>query len=311
MNIIAIFISPLIALITGMFFLGISRKIMARLQWRYGPPVIQPVIDVIRSFSQMSISHGSLFDFGIILSLTGSFVLILFLPIGELCPLTSGGLIAFIYLMLLGPFGLALSSAIAANPNSSIGISRKFLLSLSYEIPMLLVFLSVMTYYGTISLVDIVKIQASSGWAIGSWTLVLPGIAYFLILPAILGVRPFEVVKASQEISSGPIAEFGGKHLAFSTLQHALHMFVGLALFVDIFLGGWTLFGLLDFLSGTAWFVILGIIIFLLKMTVVFVIEIFINAVYPRYRIEQAMNYLLKWPTLISFIGLIIVVLVK
>ena len=121
MNIIAIFISPLIALITGMFFLGISRKIMARLQWRYGPPIIQPVIDVIRSFSQMSISHGSLFDFGIILSLTGSFVLTLFLPIGELYVFTSGGLIAFIYLMLLGPLGIALSGAAAANPNSSIG----------------------------------------------------------------------------------------------------------------------------------------------------------------------------------------------
>jgi len=311
MNIIVIFISPLIALITGMFFLGIYRKIMARLQWRYGPPVIQPVIDVIRSFSQMSISHGSLFDFGIILSLTGSFVLILFLPIGELCPLTSGGLLVILYLMLLGPFGLALSGAAAANPNSSIGISRKFLLSLAYEVPLLLVLLAVMTRYNTISLVEIVKIQASTGWAFGSWTLVLSGIAYFLILPAILGVRPFEVIKASQEISSGPIAEFGGKHLAFSTLQHALHMFVGLALFVDIFLGGWTLFGLLDFLSGTVWVVMLGIIIFLLKMTVVLVVGIFINAVYPRYRIEQVMNYLLKWPTLISFIGLIIVVLVK
>lgn len=309
MNIIVIFISPLIALITGMFFLGISRKIMARLQWRYGPPVIQPVIDVIRSFSQMSISHGSLFDFGIILSLTGSFVLILFLPIGELCPLTSGGLLVILYLMLLGPFGLALSGAAAANPNSSIGISRKFLLSLAYEVPLLLVLLAVMTRYNTISLVEIVKIQASTGWAFGSWTLVLSGIAYFLILPAILGVRPFEVVKASQEISSGPIAEFGGKHLAFSTLQHALHMFVGLALFVDIFLGGWTLFGLLDPLSGTVWAVILGIVIFLLKMLIVLVIEIFINAVYPRYRIEQAMKYLWKWPTLISFIGLIIVVL--
>jgi NADH-quinone oxidoreductase subunit H len=309
MNIIAIFISPLIALITGMFFLGIFRKIMARLQWRYGPPVIQPVIDVIRSFSQMSISHGSLFDFGIILSLTGSFVLILFLPIGELCPFTSGGLIAFIYLMLLDPLGMALSGAAAANPNSSIGISRKFLLSLAYEVPLLLVLLAVMTRYNTISLVEIVKIQASTGWAFSSWTLVLSGIAYFLILPAILGVRPFEVVKASQEISSGTIAEFGGKHLAFSTLQQALHMFVGLALFVDIFLGGWTLFGLLDPLSGTVWAVILGIVIFLLKILVVLVIEIFINAVYPRYRIEQAMKYLWKWPTLISFIGLIIVVL--
>ena len=309
MNISAMFISPFIALLSGMFFLGISRKIMARLQWRYGPPVIQPVIDVIRSFSQMSISHGSLFDFGIILSLTGSFVLILFLPIGELCPFTSGGLIAFIYLMLLDPLGIALSGAAAANPNSSIGISRKFILSLAYEVPLLLVLLAVMTRYNTISLVEIVKIQASTGWAIGSWTLVLPGIAYFLILPAILGVRPFEVVKATQEISSGPIAEFGGKHLAFSILQHALHMFIGLALFVDIFLGGWTLFGLLDPLSGTLWAVILGIVIFLLKMLVVLVIGIFINAVYPRYRIEQAVKYLWKWPTLISFIGLIIVVL--
>jgi len=126
MNIITLFISPLIALIVGMLFMGISRKISARIHWRYGPPIIQPVIDVIRSFSQMSISHGKFFDFGIILSLTGSFVLILFCPIGELCPMTSGGLIAFMYLMLLDPLGIALSGGVAANPNSSIGISRKF-----------------------------------------------------------------------------------------------------------------------------------------------------------------------------------------
>jgi len=311
MNIITLFISPLIALIVGMLFMGISRKISARIHWRYGPPIIQPVIDVIRSFSQMSISHGKFFDFGIILSLTGSFVLILFLPIGELCPMTSGGLIAFMYLMLLDPLGIALSGGVAANPNSSIGISRKFLLSLAYEVPLLLILIAVMTHYNTISLVYIVKIQASSGWAFSSWALVLPGIAYFLILPAILGVRPFEVVQAPQEISSGPIAEFGGKHLAFYTLQHALHMFVGLALFVDIFLGGWTLFGLLNPISGTVLGIVLGIIVFLIKMLVVLIIGLFINAVYPRFRIEQAMKYLLKWPTLIAFIGLIIVSLIN
>jgi NADH-quinone oxidoreductase subunit H len=301
----------LLALITGLFFLGISRKITARIHWRYGPPVIQPVIDVIRSFSQMSISHGKVFDLGIILSLTTSFVLILFLPIGELCLLTSGGLIAFIYLMLLDPLGIALSAGAAANPNSSIGISRKFLLSLAYEVPLLLVLITVMTNYNTISFVDIVKIQASSGWALSSWALILPGIAYFLVLPAILGVRPFEVVNASQEISSGPIAEFGGKHLAFFTLQHALHIFVGLALYVDIFLGGGTLFGLLNPIAGTVWALILGIIIFLLKMLIVLMIGLFINAVYPRFRIEQAMQYLWKWPTLIAFIGLVIVVLIN
>jgi len=194
----------------------------------------------------MSISHGKLFDFGIILSLTGFLALTLFLPVGKLCALTSGGLIAFLYLMLLGPFGIAMSGAAAANANSSIGISRKFLLSLGYEVPLLLVLLAVMTHYDTISLVDIVKIQASTGWSLSSWALVLPGIAYFLILPAVLGIRPFEIVNAPQEIASGPIAEFGGKHLAFYTLGHALEVYVGLALFVDVFLGGWTLFGLLN-----------------------------------------------------------------
>ncbi len=311
MNIIALFVSPLIALIAGMFFLGLSRKISARIHWRYGPPIYQPVIDVIRSFSQKSITHGKFFDFGIILSLSSSFVLILFLPIGKLCALTSGGLIAFLYLMLMSPFGIALSGAAAANPNSSIGISRQFLLSFAYELPLLLVLLTVMTHYHTISLVEIVNIQANSGWAFGSWSLILPGIAYLLILPAILGMRPFEVVGAAQEISSGPIAEFGGKHLAFYTLQHALHVFVGIALFVDIFLGGWTFFGLLNPLAGTVWAVIFGIIIFLLKMTLVLFIGLFVNAVYPRFRIEQAMQYLWKWPTLISFVGLIIVVLTK
>lgn len=311
MNIVALIVSPLIALITGLFFLGLSRKISARIHWRYGPPVYQPFIDVMRAFSQKSITHGNFFDFGIILSLTGTIVLVLFLPIGGLWALNTGGLIMFLYLMLLGPFGIALSGAAAANPNSSIGISRNFLLALAYEVPLLLILLAVMTDYNTISLVEIVEKQAATGMAISSWRLVIPGIAYFLILPAILGLRPFEITGAVQEIASGPIAEFGGKHMAFYTLQHALQTFVGIALFVDIFLGGGTLFGLLNSLAGTVWVDILEIFIFLLKMVLVLFIGLFVNAVYPRFRIEQAMQYLWKWPTLIAFVGLVIVAIIN
>jgi len=309
MQISEIILSPLLALIIGIFFLGLARKIMARIHWRYGPPITQPVIDIIRMFSQKGISHGSIFNFGLIFSLTGSFVVILFLPFGKMCPLSSGGLLVILYLMLLAPLGIALSSGEAANPNSSIGVSRKFLLALGYEVPLLLILLAVMTHYHTISLIEIVRIQANTGWSFGSLPLVLSGIAYFLILPAILGIRPFEISGAAQEISSGPKVEFGGKFLAFSTIQHALHEFIGISLFVNLFLGGWDLFGILEPISNTVWGIILGIIIFLIKMVIIFVIEIFINAVFPRFRIEQAMKYLWKWPTLLSFIGLLIVVL--
>jgi NADH-quinone oxidoreductase subunit H len=279
------------ALIIGLFFLGLSRKIAARIHWRYGPPILQPFIDIIKLFNQTSISHGALFNFGIIISLTGSLVVLQFIPLGQICPLSnSGGMLVIIYLMLIAPLGLALSGGEAANPHASIGISRKFLLAMGYEVPMLLIFLAVMTYYNTISIVDIVNIQLSEGWSFQQLPLLLSGIAYVLILPAVLGLRPFEMVQAPQEISSGPLSEYGGKFLAFATIQHALNVFIGISLFVNLFLGGAR-----------------NPVTFFFKMLGVFIIILFVHAVFPRFRIEQAIGYLWKWPSLLAFAGLIIV----
>ncbi len=311
-NIIEIILSPLIALFTGIFFLGLARKIMARIHWRYGPPIYQPIIDIIRLFSQKAMSHGFIFEMGIIFSLAGSFLVILFLPIGTMCPLSAGGgLLVILYVMLLEPLGIALSGGEAANPNTSIGISRKFILVLSYEVPLLLILLAVMTHYHTISIVEIVREQTVQGWSFGLLPLLVSGISYVLILPAILGIRPFEIVGAAQEISSGPMAEYGGKYLAFITIEHGLSEFIGIALFVNLFLGGGDLFGIFAGLADTIGGSILGIIVFLAKMIIVFVVGLFINAVYPRFRIEQAVKYLWIWPTLLAFVGLIIVIIVN
>ncbi len=295
MTVINVILSLLISFVIGIFFLGLSRKIMARIHWRYGPPLIQPVIDIIKLFSQKAISHGSMFNFGIIISLAGSIVVILFLPLGPICPLSSsGGLLVILYMILLEPLGIALSGGEAANPNVSIGISRKLILALGYEVPLLLVFLAVMTHYETISIVEIVSKQHNTTWSLTSLPLLLSGIAYFLIIPAILGLRPFEVIQAPQEISSGPMVEYGGKFLALATIQHAFSLFIGIALFVNLFLGG----------AG-------DVFTFFLKMLVVFIAGLFINAAYPRLRIEQAVKYLWRWPTLFAFIGLVIVLIAR
>jgi NADH-quinone oxidoreductase subunit H len=294
-KVIQIILSPVLALVVGVFFLGLARKIMARIHWRYGPPLVQPVIDIIRLFYQKSVSHGHMFDLGIILSLAGSIVVILFLPFGRVCPLSgSGGLVVILYIMLLAPLGLALSGGQGANPNISIGISRKLIMSLGYEVPLLLVLLSVMTHYKTISITEVVNIQQSTYWSIISFPLFLSGLSYFLILPAILGIRPFDVSSAPQEISSGPMVEYGGKYLALATVEHALILFISIALFVNLFLGGGA-----------------NPITFFIKMLVVFVLGLFINAVFPRFRIEQAVKYLWKWPTLLAFLGLIIALVMR
>jgi len=291
MHIIEFIFSPLLALLIGVFFLGLARKVMARIQWRYGPPVMQPLIDIIRLLSQKSASHGVAFNIGLVMSLAGSLVITLFLPFGKIAPMSnSGGMLVILYLMLIGPLGMAISSGESANPNASIGISRKLLLAMGYELPFLLVVLALMKAYNTTSITEIVSLQRDTGWSMFTFPLVLSGIAYLLILPAMLGVRPFEVVNAPQEISSGPLVEYGGPYLALATLQHALALFIGISLFVNLMWGGAA-----------------NPVIFFLKMLVVFFLGIFVNAVFPRLRIDQAIRYLWRWPSLIAFAGLILV----
>ena len=261
---------------------------MARIHWRYGPPLTQPIIDIIKLLFQKSVSHGIIFELGLFFSLAGSVVTLYFVPIGNICPLKiSGGLLVVLYLMLIAPMGIALSGGGGANPNISIGISRKMLLALSYEVPFLLIILTLMVHYRTISLVDLVNFQRTSGWAIIS--LPIAGIAYLLILPAMLGIRPFEIAEAPQEIASGLKVEYSGKLLALYYIEHAFRRFLVIALFVNLFLGG----------AGEPF-------TFLLKMLIVFVLGVFVNAVFPRFRIEQAIRFNWTWPTILALAGLII-----
>ena len=288
-KIIEFIFSPFLAFIIGVFFLGLFRKIVARIHQRYGPPIIQPLLDVIKLFHQKGFSHGALFDLGLILSLAGSIVVVLFIPFGGICPLkSSGGLLVILYTMLFLPLGIALSGGEGANPNISIGISRKLILCLGYEVPFLLILLSIMSFYRTISIVDIVNSQKNFHWTLFS-PLFLSGIAYFMILPAMLGMRPFDIVSAPQEISSGPAVEYGGKYLGLFHIQHSFSIFIMIALFVDLFLGGGE-----------------NIFYFFLKMLTIFFIMVLIHSVFPRLRLEQALRYLWKWPTIFAFLGVII-----
>ncbi|MCD6578279.1 NADH-quinone oxidoreductase subunit H, partial [bacterium] len=272
---------------------GLFRKITARSQWRYGPPLLQPFIDIIRMFSQDGFSHGFIFDFGLCLSIAGSILAIFFTPLGGFCVIrSSSGLLILLYILLLAPLGMALSGGAAANPNSSIGISRKLMMSFAYEIPFTIIIVSLMSYYKSISIINIVNAQANFHWALFS-PLAFSGIAYFLILNAMLGLRPFDIASAPQEISSGELVEYSGKYFGLHQIDHALHLFLYIALIVNLFLGGG------------------NIIFFLVKMFFVFIIGTCIHIAFPRVRTEQALKYLLTWPVLISLLSIILILIIK
>jgi len=88
--------------------------------------------------------------------------------------------------------------------------------------------------------------------------------------------------------------ELGGKYLAFAAIQGALHTYIVLSLFVDLFLGGGA-----------------NILTFLAKVLAVFFVGTCINAVLPRVSVAQALRYLWKWPTLLALAGLAIAAVMR
>ena len=61
---------PLVAFVIGLLMVLMMRRIAARLQRRIGPPLLQPLYDIVKLFSKRTqTSHGLLHEFGIVMAI--------------------------------------------------------------------------------------------------------------------------------------------------------------------------------------------------------------------------------------------------
>ncbi len=295
LNITWIIFMPILVIIIGLFYLGAARKITARIQNRYGPPIYQNIIDVIKLFSKKNpTNHGVMFSLGPVMAFSGMLISLLFIPIGNKALLSfNGDIIVLLYLLVIAPLGMALGVGEGGNPMGTIGIARALTLMLGYEVVLVISIISVILYTGSASFMEIIKMQSGGvgHWFI--WPLFLSALAMDMALQGMLGEKPFDQPVAPHEVASGPMVEFGGKYLGLLQLYHAIGIVVETGIFVNLFLGGGTLFW---------WFV---------KSFAVFFVALLINAVMPRFRIGQAFAFFWTYPAAIGLIGLILVAILK
>ncbi|RKZ01140.1 MAG: hypothetical protein DRQ10_02710 [Candidatus Hydrothermota bacterium] len=282
---------PILVIIIGLIYMGLARKITARIHNRYGPPFYQNIIDVIKLFSKKDVAnHGVMFSLGPVIAVAGMVISLLFIPIGNR-PLLSfnGDIIVLLYLLVIAPLGMALGVGEGANPNGAIGIARALTLMLGYEVVLVIAAVAVMIHAGSASFMEIIRQQQGgvAHWFI--WPLFLSALATDIALQAILGEKPFDQPIAPHEIASGPMVEYGGKFLGMLQIYHAIAIIVETGIFVNLFLGGGSL---------VWWFV---------KSFAVFFVALLINAVMPRFRIGQAFKFYWTYPAAIGLVGLIIV----
>jgi len=287
-------VSVSVATVYGLTLGGIVRKLYARVHGRFGPPVWQPFLDIIQTYSRrVAVSHGNMFFLGPVLRLAGGLGTYLFIPVIFGSALFSnfsmaGDLLLVMYFVFFGQLGMALGAGQGGHPYSPLGIARGLAQMSAFEVPFSLAVIAVAIQYNSLNITSIVAAQ-QGGFM--HWTLFTNPLAVIAAMISILGMNmhaPFSIVMAPQEIPIGPPIEMNGSFLSILQTNRGLFAAAKLVLFMNLFFGGAT-----------------NIIEMIVKTFFIYMFSVFVGAAYPRFRPEQSFRFFLKWPAFIGVLSII------
>jgi NADH-quinone oxidoreductase subunit H len=268
----------------GLLLGALIQKIGARAGRRYGIPIWQNYVDLIKNYGQRtSITHGVMFYLGPVFRLTGGIGLLLFVPTIYGSYMFSnlsfaGDLILALYFVFFGTLGMALGAGESGHPHAAIGITRGLSQVSVAELPFALAVFAVALQYQTLSVTDIVAAQQGG---MMNWTLFTNPLAVAAAMLAFLGSMmrpPFDVVIAPQEIPIGPPTEYHSAYLALMQTNRAIFPIAKMVIYMNLFFGG-----------ATSWPE------FAVKVFLLYLFSAFVGVCFPRFRVEQSIRWFLIW----------------
>lgn len=293
-----IFPGLLFSAVMGLLAGWIDRKVTARIQWRKGPPWYQNFIDIIKLLGKETIvPEGSkiTFIFAPALGLLGAGLAATILGKVLINPLESfiGDLIVVLYLLVIPAIALIIGASASRNPLASVGASREMKLVLSYELPFILAIIAiVIKSAGAIKIGNIINYQINFGSHIGSVSGAIAFIVSLLCMQAKLGMVPFDVAEAEQEIMGGTLIEYSGLPLAIFKLTKSVLLYTMPLLIISLFLA-----------KDTA------LISVILKYLMLLVIIILVKNTNPRLRVDQAIKFFWGPVTILAGISVLLALL--
>lgn len=302
---ILIFPGFLTCFAVGLLLCGIDRKLVAKMQKRVGPPVLQPFYDFFKLCGKETIvpaaANKTVFLAAPIVGLTALVVLQLFIPIRGWAAFSGmADVVVILYLLLIPAMSVMLGGAASASPYAGVGVSREMVTLIACELPLVLVLLAVGKVVGgdtvTFSMTKISAWQLENGSLITHASLIPAALAFLLIIPGETGSHPFDTAEAETEICEGLLAEYSGGPLAVYKLSHAVKLFTMTSLFTALFLGG----------VGTGILVLDAIIVFAISVAIVAVMISLVHAVTARLKIEQVFKYYWTVVTALAAVSLVL-----
>lgn len=302
---ILIFPGFLFCFVIGMLLCGIDRKIVARMQKRVGPPVLQPFYDFFKLCGKETIipaaASKTTFLAAPLVGLAALVVLQLFIPIHGFSAFSGmADIIVILYLLLIPAMAAMLGGAASGSPYAGIGLSREMVTIIACELPLVMVLLAVGKVVGgdavTFSFSKIANYQLANGSLITHASLIPAAIAMLLIIPGETGNHPFDTAEAETEICEGLLAEYSGAPLAVYKLTHCVKVLTLTSFFAALFLGG----------IGTGIVVVDALILIAICIVLTIVSISFVHAITARLKIEQVFKFYWTTVTGLALISLVL-----
>ncbi len=282
---IIVFPGFLFTVAVGLVASWVVRKVSALVQWRVGPPLLQPLYDVVKLLGKETLvpqdAQQVVFKAAPLVALAATLLLSTMLwRIAISQSAFVGDIVVAIYLMVLPSLALIFGSSASASPHAAVGTAREMKLVMSYELPLVLAFIVVIIK--TAALVEPGRQFDLAAIAQHTPALSISGMLAFLVallcMQAKLGFVPFDIAEAETELGSGVLMEYSGALLAIWKLTQAM-LLVALPMFLlMVFLGGF---------ATSGWPLVWGIG----KYVLILVLMIVIKNTNPRVRIDQAMKF--------------------
>jgi NADH-quinone oxidoreductase subunit H len=301
----------------------LERKIIAFMQVRLGPMrvgphgLLQPIADGLKLMLKEDIIPAKadrlVFMLAPVITLIPAFIVFAVIPFGSSSafhipafqvPFTGFmftartigftitdiniGVLYVLSISSIGNLGIILGGWASNSKYPLLGALRSAAQMVSYEVALGFSIMGVLMLSSSLSLVDIVNAQKTSG----AWYVFLQPVGFLLFF--VCGVAetnraPFDLPEAESELVAGFHTEYSGFRFSLFFLAEYAAMIVVASMAVTLFWGGWlrpfpnvAALSFLDFIPSVAWFC--------LKVLIFLYFYLWFRASWPRYRYDQLMK---------------------
>ena len=280
-----------------------ERRVIGFMQLRKGPNVVgpfgllQPFADALKLLSKETILPAGADKVTFIIAPMLTFVLALVawavIPFGKSLVIAdiNVGILYLFAISSLGVYGVIMAGWASNSKYAFLGALRSAAQMVSYEVSMGLVIINVLLCVGSLNLSDIIEAQKTVWFALPLFPMF---IIFFISTLAETNRAPFDLPEGESELVAGYFVEYSSMSFALFFLGEYANMILMSAMTTILFLGGWLPpFDIypLNVIPGPIWFI--------LKISLVLFVFLWMRATTPRYRYDQLMR--LGWKIFLPF----------